>query len=36
METRLSSERQFDPDLWIVEIQDRQRRPFVDLADPRS
>ena len=36
LETRLSSERRFDPDLWIVEIQDRQRRPFVDLADPRS
>ncbi len=40
LETRLSSERRFDPDLWIVEIQDRQRRPFVNLADeipaPRS
>ena len=33
LETRLSSERRFDPDLWIVEIQDRQRRPFVHLAD---
>ncbi len=33
LETRLSSERRFDPDLWIVEIQDRQRRPFVNLAD---
>ncbi len=33
LEKRLSSERQFDPDLWIVEIQDKQRRPFVDLAD---
>ena len=41
LETRLSSERRFDPDLWIVEIQDRQRRPFVTLVDetpanPRS
>ncbi len=40
LETRLSSERRFDSDLWIVEIQDRQRRPFVNLADeipaPRS
>jgi len=41
LETRLSSERRFDPDLWIVEIQDRRRRPFVSLsddsqADPRS
>ena len=41
LETRLSSERRFDPDLWIVEIQDRQLRPFVNLvdetsADPRS
>ncbi|MDH3195771.1 MAG: DUF1491 family protein [Hyphomicrobiales bacterium] len=41
LEARLSSEKRFDPDLWIVEIQDRQRRPFVNLAgeisaDPRS
>jgi hypothetical protein len=40
LEMRLSSEKRFDPDLWIVEIQDRQCRPFVDLADetaePRS
>ena len=36
LETRLSSERRFDPDLWIVEIQDRQRRPFVNLADETS
>ena len=36
LETRLSSERRFDPDLWIVEIQDRQRRPFVNLADEAS
>ncbi len=33
LETRLASERRFDPDLWIVEIQDRRRRPFVDLVD---
>lgn len=33
LETRLSSEKRFDPDLWIIEIQDRQRRPFVFLAD---
>ena len=40
LETQLSNERRFDSDLWIVEIQDRQRRPFVNLADeipaPRS
>ena len=36
LETRLASERRFDPDLWIVEIQDRQRRPFVSLADDSS
>jgi hypothetical protein len=36
LETRLSSESRFDPDLWIVEIQDRRRRPFVDLADETS
>ena len=33
LEARLASERRFDPDLWIVEIRDRQRRPFVDLVD---
>jgi len=33
LETRLQRELTFDPDLWIVEIEDRQGRPFVDLAE---
>jgi hypothetical protein len=32
VEARLASERKFDSDLWIVEIEDRQGRSFVDLA----
>ncbi|MCX7898638.1 MAG: DUF1491 family protein, partial [Methylocystis sp.] len=31
-EARLRREASFDPDIWIVEIEDRQCRPFVDLA----
>lgn len=31
-EARLKREIMFDPDLWIVEIEDRQGRVFVDLA----
>lgn len=31
-EARLSREIMFDPDLWIVEIEDREGRIFVDLA----
>jgi hypothetical protein len=33
-DTRLLSERKFDPDLWIIEIEDRQGRHFLDLAKP--
>jgi hypothetical protein len=29
---RLEQEMRFDPDLWIVEIDDPDGRPFVDLA----
>ena len=29
---RLDQETRFDPDLWIVEIDDPDGRPFVDLA----
>jgi hypothetical protein len=32
-EARLKKEISFDPDLWIVEIDDRQGRPFVDVVD---
>ncbi len=31
-EARLKREMMFDPDLWIVEIEDRDGRVFVDLA----
>jgi hypothetical protein len=31
-EARLKREIMFDPDLWIVEIEDRDGRVFVDLA----
>lgn len=31
-ETRLKREIMFDPDLWIVEIEDREGRVFVELA----
>ena len=30
---RLASEERFDPDLWVVEVEDREARPFVELAD---
>lgn len=32
-ERRLKREIDFDPDLWIVEIEDREGRAFLDLAD---
>jgi hypothetical protein len=31
-EQRLSREMSYDPDLWIVEVEDRQGRCFLDLA----
>ncbi len=31
-EERLRREIKFDPDLWIVEVEDRQGRDFLDLA----
>jgi hypothetical protein len=31
-EERLSREISFDPDLWIIEVEDRQGRDFLDLA----
>ncbi|RTL85615.1 MAG: DUF1491 family protein [Hyphomicrobiales bacterium] len=31
-EARLKREIMFDPDLWIIEIEDRDGRVFVDLA----
>lgn len=32
VEARLKRERDFDPDLWVVEIEDREGRVFVDTA----
>ncbi len=32
-EERLKREIAFDPDLWIVEVEDRKGRCFLDLAD---
>ncbi|CAN5128090.1 DUF1491 family protein [soil metagenome] len=32
IETRLAKEISFDPDLWIVEIEDRAGRHFLDLV----
>jgi hypothetical protein len=31
-ETRLQREFRFDPDLWVIEAEDRQGRHFLDLA----
>jgi hypothetical protein len=32
--TRLDREVSFDPDVWIVEIEDRDGRHFVDIVSP--
>jgi hypothetical protein len=32
IEARLAKERRFDPDIWIVEVEDREGRSFLDLA----
>lgn len=32
VEERLTKEMRFDPDLWIIEVEDRQGRVFLDLA----
>jgi hypothetical protein len=29
---RLAAERKFDPDIWIVTVEDRQARSFLELA----
>ena len=33
VEERMRREMKFDPDLWLVEIEDRTGRHFLDLAD---
>jgi len=32
-ETRLQKEFRFDPDLWVIEAEDKQGRHFLDLAE---
>lgn len=34
VEKRLNRELSFDPDIWIVEVEDREGRPRLDLAPP--
>lgn len=34
VEARLAREARFDPDFWVVEIEDREGRSFVELARP--
>jgi hypothetical protein len=33
VEERMRREMRFDTDLWLVEIEDREGRPFLDLAE---
>lgn len=32
IDARIAGETRFDPDLWIVEVEDRQGRAFLELA----
>ena len=34
IEERLAKEIRFDPDIWIIEIEDKAGRQFLDLAKP--
>jgi hypothetical protein len=33
VESRLTQELRFDSDLWVVEIEDREGRPFVEIVE---
>lgn len=33
-QSRIAQEVSFDPDLWLIDIEDKQGRAFVDLAPP--
>ena len=33
---RIAREMRFDPDLWIVEVENKQGRSFLDLVDDRT
>ena len=32
VETKIGREQKFDPDLWLVEVEDRQGRSFLNIA----
>lgn len=34
IDRRLADELRFDPDLWVVEVEDRGGRSFLELAEP--
>jgi len=34
IDDRIAEELRFDPDIWIVEVEDRNGRAFLDLAEP--
>jgi hypothetical protein len=36
VETRIAKEIDFDPDAWVIEIEDRSGRHFLDLAEGPS
>ncbi len=36
LEERLARQILFDPDVWIIEVEDREGLPRLDLAPPRS
>ncbi|MEO8667569.1 MAG: DUF1491 family protein [Bauldia sp.] len=33
---RIGKEERFDPDLWVIEIEDRQGRSFLDLVEDQK
>jgi hypothetical protein len=33
IEARLAKERRYDPDIWVVEVEDREGRSFLDLGN---
>jgi hypothetical protein len=35
VESRMQRESRFDPDFWLIEIEDRQGRHFLDLGEER-
>jgi hypothetical protein len=34
IDDRIAKELRFDPDIWIVEVEDRNGRAFLELAEP--